>query len=80
MQNGRIKDGYIQSVARSVWLLAAINDITLEYTDISGMLNVKADILSRVFEKNSTKNLLQTFKDVNWWVVKDRACYPIESI
>ena len=80
LQNGRIKDRYMQSVARSVWFLTASNDITLEYTHISGVLNVKADILSRVFEKYSTKNLLHTFNDVNWWFVKDSACYPIESI
>ena len=37
----------MQAVARTVWLVAAAKDIKLTYCHISGVNNVKADILSR---------------------------------
>ena len=34
LSNGRIKDKYLQSVARSIWLIAAVKDIDIEYAHI----------------------------------------------
>ena len=47
LNKGRIKDKYLQSVARSIWLIATVKDI--EYYHISyNADNVKADVLSRM--------------------------------
>ena len=67
LQNRCIWDRFLQNVARSIWLLAVIYDITLEYTHIPGTLNVKANILSRVFSCGQ-------FKDCWWWSVHGSAC------
>ena len=32
LRNGRIRDTFMQSVAKSIWLLAAIRDIQLEFS------------------------------------------------
>ena len=80
LQKGCIRDKFLQSVARSVWLLAAIHDITLEYTHIPRTLNVKADILSRVFSSDQTKGLEQIFQNYSGWVVNGSHCYPNENI
>ena len=74
MQNGRIKDTYMQQVARSIWLLLATYDIKLECTHIPGKDNVKADILSRVFESGLIND--QLFDHCTWWPVNGRHFYP----
>ena len=51
LQKGNIRDNYMQAVARSIWLIAASNDIKLLYSYIPGVNNVKADALSRLFER-----------------------------
>ena len=41
----------MKAVARSIWLIAASKDIKLVYSHIPGVANVKADALSRLFER-----------------------------
>ena len=74
LQKGRIKDNYMQTVARSIWLIAASNDINLVYSHIAGTENVKADALSRLFERGFT---YQTwFSDCKWWPVHGAYFFP----
>ena len=76
LSNGRIKDKYLQSVARSIWLIAAIKDIDIEYVHISGVYNVKADVLSRVFQDVHTVEKLDLFENYTWWPVDGKNFYP----
>ena len=62
LRNGRIRDTFMQSVAKSLWLLAAIRDIQLEFSHISGVENIKADILSRLFQDDWCSKNLTCFK------------------
>ena len=49
---GQIKDPFMQSISRSILLVAASKDIQMDFVNIAGNNNnTKADILSRVFEK-----------------------------
>ena len=45
LEKGCIKDKFMQAVGRSVWLIAAIFDITLKFVHIAGSINQKADFL-----------------------------------
>ena len=45
-----IKDPFMQSVARSVWLVAAGNNINFQCQHIPGILNTKDDTLSHAFD------------------------------
>ena len=74
LNHGKIKYIYMQQVARSIWLLLATYDIKLECTHIPGKDNVKADILSRVFERGLLKGWL--FNECVWWPVKGQYFYP----
>ena len=74
LKNGRIKDSYMQQVARSVWLFLATYDIKLECTHIPGKNNVKADILSRVYERGLANYHL--FDHCTWWPIKGQHFYP----
>ena len=74
LQKGCIRDSYMQAVARLIWFLAAIYDIKLEYCNIVGVHNVKADVLSRMFERGFT--YLHMFKDSTWWQVQGAHFYP----
>ena len=74
LNNGRIKDSYMQQVARSIWLLLATHDIKLECTHIPGKDNVKADIFSRVFERGLVNDHL--FDHCTWWPIKGYHFYP----
>ena len=74
LNNGRIKDNYMQQVARSIWLLLATHDIKLECTHIPGKDNIKADILSRVYERRLVNHHL--FDHCTWWPIKGQHFYP----
>ena len=74
LQNARIRDSYMQQVARSIWLLLATYDIKVECTHIPGKDNVKADILSRVFERGVIND--QLFHHCTWWPVNGCHFYP----
>ena len=76
LSKGRIKDKYLQSVARSIWLVATVKDIDIEYVHISGVDNVKADVLSRIFQDICTVEKLDLFKDYTWWPVEGKNFYP----
>ena len=74
LQKGRIKDNYMQAVARSIWLIAASNDIKLVYSHIPGTENVKADALSRLFERGF--NYQAWFQDCKWWPIHGAYFFP----
>ena len=74
LQNGRIRDTYMQQVARSIWLLLATYDIKLECSHIPGKDNVKANILSRVFERGLING--QLFDHCTWWPINGQHFYP----
>ena len=76
LSNGRIKDKYLQSVARSIWLIAAMKDIDIEYVHIPGVHNTKADVLSRIFQDVYTVEKLELFKNYRWWPVDGKNFYP----
>ena len=62
LHKGKIRDSYMQAVARLIWLIAVSNDIRLLYSHIPGVNNVKADALSRLFERGvSHQKLFQDF-------------------
>ena len=66
----------MQSVARSIWLIAAIKDIAGEYVHIPGVHNIKADVLSRIFQDVYTVEKLELFKNYTWWPVDGKNFYP----
>ena len=72
-----IKDKFMQAVSRSVWLTAAIYDITVKFVHIAGQENQKADLLSRVFQSvANVKELEKQFPNFNWWHVSAAMFYP----
>ena len=75
-QFGRIKDQFMQSVARSVWLVAAAYDIELKYQHVPGILNTEADALSRAFDPSCDLAKLHELINYNWWPVNGFWCYP----
>ena len=46
LSSGRTKDPFLGACIRNIWLIAAINDIDLDYMHIQGKLNCVADLLS----------------------------------
>ena len=73
LQKCRIRDSFMQAVARSVWLIAASYDITL----IAGINNKKADMLSRVFQSAVDLNCVhKQFENCVWWKVDGHMFYP----
>ena len=74
LQRGKIKNEFMQSIARSVWLVAASYDISLSFEHVPGSSNNKADMLSRLFQSvNSFKNV-QQFKDCVCWTIDGYTC------
>ena len=71
---GRIRDPFMQAVARSVWLIAASKGISLVYEHIAGTDNCIADALSRAFDGNGDS--LEKFKHFVWWPVDGMSFYP----
>ena len=73
----KMKDQILQSIVRTIWLLATANDVQLSYSHIPGIQNKEADALSRVFHSQQlqsfTKNLLQK---CICWPVKGQWCVP----
>ena len=47
LNSGRGRDRFLLSVARNIWLLAAENDIEINFVHIMGKRNVTSDLLSR---------------------------------
>ena len=76
LKYGRIKDPYMQSVARSVWLVAAAHDINLQYNHVPGVKNVEADALSRAFDPSCDLEKLNQLRYCKWWPVNGFWCYP----
>ena len=64
----------MQSVVRSVWLMAASKDISLVYEHVPGTDNCIADVVSSVFEGNL--NNLDRFQQVTCWPVHGLVFYP----
>ena len=73
----KMKDHILQTIVRTIWLLAAAHDVQLSYSHIPGIENKEADALSRVFDRQQlqsfTKNLL---KKCICWPVKGEWCVP----
>ena len=64
----------MESVARSVWLIAATKDIYLPYGHISGTNNGVVDAISRGFEHS--QSCLSKFKHFIGWSVDGMCFYP----
>ena len=75
LKHGRIKDEFMQAVARSIWLIAAAKDIQITCSHIAGSSNSKADILSRLFENRGSVNL-DLVGQCTWWPVHGKYFYP----
>ena len=56
----KMKDHILQSIVRTIWLLAAANDVQLSYSHIPGILNKEADALSRVFQSQQLQGFTQS--------------------
>ena len=69
LQRGKIKDEFMQAIARSVWLVAASYDITLTFEHIPGSNNNKADMLSRLFQSVNSFKKVKEFENCVWWSV-----------
>ena len=76
LKYGRIKDQFMQSVARSVWLIAAAHYIELKYQHVPGIVNTQADALSRAFDPSCDLDKLYELNNHNWWPVNGLWCYP----
>ena len=76
LKNGKIKDTFMQSVARSIWLVAAVKDIKMDFVHIAGNDNTNADILSRVFESEWNQKRMNLFSNYVWWPVNGVSFYP----
>ena len=64
----------MQQIARSIWLHLATSDIKLECTHRPGKDNVKADILSRVYERGLIHD--QLFDHCTCWPINAQHFYP----
>ena len=73
---GRIKDPFMQSIARSVWLVATANNINLKYNHVPGIINIEADALSHAFDPSCDLDKLQPLSHCRWWPVNGLWCYP----
>ena len=76
LKHGKIKDAFMQSISRSIWLVAASKDISLHFVHIAGKENMKADILSRVFESGLNQDQMNLFEQHVWWPVHGSSFYP----
>ena len=47
LRSGKARDPYLAACARNIWLWAAIHDMHVTYTHVSGKNNRTADLLSR---------------------------------
>ena len=70
LQKGKIKNSFIQAIARSVWLIAAG---TFEHVPVS---NNKADMLSRLFQSVDSFKNVKEFENCVWWRVGGHKFYP----
>ena len=67
LQRGKIENIFMQAIARTVWLIADSYDINLMFEHISGSINNKADMLSRLFQSADSFKMVQEFKNCVWW-------------
>ena len=67
----------MQSVPRSVCLVAAAHDIELKYQHVPGILNTQADALSHAFDPFCDLDKLHDLENHNWWPFSWLWCYPI---
>ena len=61
LKHGNIKYNFMRSVARSIWLIAAAKDVQVNRSHIAGIDNMKADVLSTMFEGQGNLNKLEMF-------------------
>ena len=76
LKYAKIKNAFMQSISRSIWLVAASKDINLDFVHIAGKDNTKADILSRVFENGLNEEQMNQFEKYVWWPVHGSRFYP----
>ena len=76
LQRGKIKNIFMQAIARTVSLIAASYDINLTFEHVPGAINNKADMLSRLFQSVDSFKKVQEFKDCVWWPVDGHMVYP----
>ena len=76
LNKGKIRDIYLQKVARPIWLIAAMKDIDIEYLHIPGIDNVKAYVLYRMFQDVWAIEKLNLFNDYVWWQVEGNFLCP----
>ena len=57
LKHSKTKDAFLAACARSIWLVAALSDLEMDYVHIRGKENVIADLLSRW--KVTPKNVLK---------------------
>ena len=69
LNKGKTRDPFMQAVIRSIWLIAATNDIQVQGVHVPGTQNVKADILSRLFDHTINLARINTFTDCKWWPI-----------
>ena len=77
LKYGKIRDPFMQSISRSIWLVAASKDIQMDFVHIVGSNNTKADIMSRVFENNWNHEGMNLFVDYVWWQVNGAWFYQM---
>ena len=76
LNHGKIKDEFMQGVAKTIWLIGASKDINIKCSHIAGSDNVKADILSRLFEGKNKLNEFHKVNDLTLWPVHGNAFFP----
>ena len=69
LNKGKTRDPFMQAVIRSIWLIAASHDIQVQSVHVSGSQNVKADILSRLFDSTTNPQRVNIFTNCKWWPI-----------
>ena len=70
LNKGKTRDPFMQSVVRSIWLIAATNDIQIAGVHVPGTQNGRADILSRLFDGSTDNKRFHIFKNCKWWPIQ----------
>ena len=72
MSSGYTKDSYLAAIARNIWLVCSVYDITISVFHIAGYKNVTADLLSRwQNSENDVEKLNHLVSQPSWCQVID---------
>ena len=75
----RIRDSFLMTIARNIWLLSAQFDIELQFQYVNTKLNVYADILSRWFTPAIFKlDYVEYLRECEWMYIPHQL-FPLDN-